>query len=43
MVFANGQWGDGAETKEAELTRQTEGLLQYVDDKVAAYEQGAGV
>lgn len=28
VVFANGQWGDGAETGEAELTRQTEGLLR---------------
>ncbi|MEU3658843.1 hypothetical protein AB0E77_03640 [Streptomyces sp. NPDC032940] len=42
VVFANGQWGDGAETGEAELTRQTEGLLQYVDDNVVAYEDGDG-
>lgn len=40
VVFANGQWGDGTETGEAELTGQTEGLLQYVNDTVAAYEQG---
>ncbi|MET9731588.1 hypothetical protein ABZZ79_13265 [Streptomyces sp. NPDC006458] len=39
VVFANGQWGDGAETGEAELTRQTQGLLQYVNDDVLAYEQ----
>ncbi|MFF8876424.1 hypothetical protein [Streptomyces flaveolus] len=43
VVFANGQWGDGAETGEAELTRQTEGLLQYVDDNVVAYEDGDDV
>jgi hypothetical protein len=40
VVFANGQWGDGAETHEAELTRQTEGLLQYVNDTVVAHEEG---
>ncbi|GKQ40416.1 hypothetical protein ALMP_69420 [Streptomyces sp. A012304] len=40
VVFANGQWGDGAESEEAELTAQTEGLLRYVNDTVAAYEQG---
>ncbi|MDG9716129.1 hypothetical protein [Streptomyces sp. DH24] len=40
VVFANGQWGDGAETGEAALTGQTEDLLQYVNDRVAAYEQG---
>jgi hypothetical protein len=40
VVFANGQWGDGAETDEAALTKQTEDLLQYVNDKVVAYEQG---
>jgi hypothetical protein len=40
VVFASGQWGDGAETGEAALTGQTEDLLQYVNDKVAAYEQG---
>ncbi|MFF0202632.1 hypothetical protein [Streptomyces sp. NPDC005017] len=39
VVFANGQWGDGAETGEAELTRQTQGLLQYVNDDVLAYEE----
>ncbi|WP_209442722.1 hypothetical protein, partial [Streptomyces resistomycificus] len=42
VVFANGQWGDGAETGEAELTGQTEGLLRHVSDTVAAYEQGEG-
>jgi len=40
VVFANGQWGDGAETGEKALTKETEGLLQYVDDKVVAYEEG---
>jgi hypothetical protein len=40
VVFANGQWGDGAEIEEAEITRQTEGLLQYVNDTVVAYEGG---
>ncbi|CCK30599.1 hypothetical protein BN159_6220 [Streptomyces davaonensis JCM 4913] len=40
VVFANGQWGDGAETGEAELTRQTQGLLQHVNDTVVAYEDG---
>ncbi|MFI8187837.1 hypothetical protein ACIF8T_03370 [Streptomyces sp. NPDC085946] len=40
VVFANGQWGDGAETREAQLTRQTEDLLRHVSDGVAAYEQG---
>ncbi|MFJ1805460.1 MULTISPECIES: hypothetical protein [unclassified Streptomyces] len=40
VVFANGQWGDGAETGEAELTAQTEGLLQRVNDTVVAYEDG---
>lgn len=40
VVFANGQWGDGAETGEAELTRETEGLLGYANEKVVAYEQG---
>jgi hypothetical protein len=40
VVFANGQWGDGAETGEAELTAQTEGLLQHVNDTVVAYESG---
>ncbi|MFE9770333.1 hypothetical protein ACFYOV_01340 [Streptomyces sp. NPDC005931] len=41
VVFANGQWGDGAETGEAELTGQTEGLLGYVNDNVVAYEEGS--
>ncbi|MEU9665886.1 hypothetical protein AB0E25_09870 [Streptomyces bobili] len=40
VVFANGQWGDGSETGEAELTAQTEGLLKYVMDTVVAYEDG---
>ncbi|GAB2840448.1 hypothetical protein GCM10027074_03510 [Streptomyces deserti] len=40
VVFANGQWGDGGETEEAALTRQTEDLLQYVNDGVVAYEEG---
>ncbi|AVH61499.1 hypothetical protein C4B68_29150 [Streptomyces dengpaensis] len=40
VVFANGQWGDGAETGEEALTKETEGLLQYVNDKVVAYEEG---
>jgi hypothetical protein len=39
VVFASGQWGDGSETGEAELTAQTEDLLRYANDKVAAYEQ----
>ncbi|WP_031487384.1 hypothetical protein [Streptomyces bicolor] len=43
VVFANGQWGDGAETEEAAITRQTEGLLSYVNDTVVAYEDGKGV
>ncbi|MGV9456169.1 hypothetical protein [Streptomyces sp. NPDC003635] len=38
VVFANGQWGDGSETRVDELTRQTQGLLQYVHDDVMAYE-----
>lgn len=40
VVFANGQWGDGAENGEEALTRETEGLLQYVNDNVVAYEEG---
>ncbi|MFD5269885.1 hypothetical protein [Streptomyces sp. NPDC058335] len=40
VVFANGQWGDGAETGEAELTAQTEGLLERVSETVVAYEDG---
>lgn len=39
VVFANGQWGDGAETEQAALTQQTQGLLQYANDNVVAYEQ----
>ncbi|MFF3345606.1 hypothetical protein [Streptomyces sp. NPDC002779] len=41
VVFANGQWGDGSETRQEELTRQTQGLLQYVNDDVVAYEDAA--
>lgn len=40
VVFANGQWGDGAETEEAAITKQTEGLLRYANDRVVAYEEG---
>lgn len=40
VVFANGQWGDGAETEEAEITRQTEELLRHVGEDVVAYEEG---
>ncbi|WAZ21269.1 hypothetical protein STRCI_002430 [Streptomyces cinnabarinus] len=40
VVFANGQWGDGSETDGAELTRQTQGLLQHVNDTVVAHEDG---
>ncbi|MFF9061663.1 hypothetical protein ACF09K_23645 [Streptomyces sp. NPDC014882] len=40
VVFANGQWGDGSETGEAELTAQTEGLLRHVNQTVVAYEDG---
>ncbi|MFF4584372.1 hypothetical protein [Streptomyces sp. NPDC001388] len=40
VVFANGQWGDGKETGEAELTAETEGLLRHVNDTVVAYEDG---
>lgn len=43
VVFANGQWGDGAETGEAALTKETEGLLSHVRDAVVAYEEGKGV
>ncbi|MFI7300610.1 hypothetical protein [Streptomyces sp. NPDC050121] len=42
VIFANGQWGDGAESGEAELTAQTEGLLRHVNDTVVAYEEGKG-
>ncbi|MGW0828031.1 hypothetical protein [Streptomyces sp. NPDC002845] len=42
VVFAGGQWGDGAETGEEALTGQTTGLLQYVSDRVVAYEEGKG-
>ncbi|MFD9432809.1 hypothetical protein [Streptomyces sp. NPDC060002] len=40
VVFANGRWGDGTETGEAELAARTEGLLQRADDTVTAYEEG---
>ncbi|WP_211286463.1 hypothetical protein [Streptomyces griseoruber] len=40
VVFANGQWGDGKESREAELTAQTEGLLRHVNATVVAYEEG---
>ncbi|NGO14735.1 hypothetical protein G5C60_45895 [Streptomyces sp. HC44] len=40
VVFANGQWGDGAETGEEALNAQTAGLLEYVNDKVVAHEDG---
>ncbi|MBC9726073.1 hypothetical protein H8R17_14530 [Streptomyces sp. TRM68367] len=40
VVFSNGQWSDGAEAEEALITKQTEDLLRYVNDKVVAYEQG---
>ncbi|MER5445544.1 hypothetical protein ABT052_24370 [Streptomyces sp. NPDC002766] len=40
VVFANGQWGDGSETGEAALTKETEGLLKRVNDTVVAYEEG---
>ncbi|PAZ10423.1 hypothetical protein CLM62_41720 [Streptomyces sp. SA15] len=40
VVFAGGQWGDGAESGEAALTKETEGLLRYVHEDVVAYEEG---
>jgi hypothetical protein len=40
VVFANGQWGDGAESREAAITKQTVDLLKYANDTVAAYEEG---
>jgi hypothetical protein len=40
VVFANGQWGDGASTGEEELTGHTAGLLRHVSDGVVAYEEG---
>ncbi len=42
VVFANGQWSDGSESREAAITKQTEQLLSYVNEKVATYEQGKG-
>ncbi|MGV9939289.1 hypothetical protein [Streptomyces sp. NPDC003401] len=42
VVFANGQWGDGSETGEAELTAQTEGLLRHVNETVVDHEDGEG-
>ncbi|NNN37708.1 hypothetical protein HLK59_46800 [Streptomyces sp. S3(2020)] len=43
VVFANGQWGDGAQTEEAAITAETEDLLQYADDNVVAYEDPSSV
>lgn len=43
VVFANGQWGDGSETDEAAITKETEDLLQYADDNVVAYEDPSSV
>lgn len=43
VVFANGQWGDGSESDEAAITRQTEDLLRYADDNVVAYEDPSSV
>ncbi|KPI32025.1 hypothetical protein ACGFZJ_24265 [Streptomyces sp. NPDC048253] len=40
VVFANGRWGDGTKTGEAELASRTEGLLRRADDTVTAYEEG---
>ena len=40
VVFAHGQWTDGAGPEEAALARRTQGLLRYVHDHVRAYEQG---
>jgi hypothetical protein len=40
VVFANGQWGDGAETDEAAITKQTTDLLEYVNKRVVAREDG---
>nr|WBO77573.1 hypothetical protein SBE_001102 [Streptomyces sp. SBE_14.2] len=42
VVFANGQWGDGATTGVDEITAQTQGLLQHVNDTVVAYEDSDG-
>ncbi|MGP4051110.1 hypothetical protein [Streptomyces sp. 2A115] len=42
VVFANGQWGDGTEKDEAAITKQTAGLLEYVNEKVVAHEDGEG-
>ncbi|WP_406493656.1 hypothetical protein OG936_08610 [Streptomyces sp. NBC_00846] len=38
VVFANAQWSDGAESREAELTKADTDLLTYVNKKVTAYE-----
>lgn len=40
VVFSNGQWSDGSESREAAITKQTEQLLSYVNENVATYEQG---
>ncbi|MFE9672926.1 hypothetical protein ACFYO5_02180 [Streptomyces sp. NPDC006259] len=42
VLFANGRWGDGSETGEAELTAQTEGLLRHAHETVVAYEDATG-
>ncbi|MET9500322.1 hypothetical protein ABZY42_01040 [Streptomyces sp. NPDC006622] len=42
VLFANGRWGDGSETGEAELTAQTEGLLRHAHETVVAYEDVKG-
>ncbi|MBT2400049.1 hypothetical protein [Streptomyces sp. ISL-100] len=42
VVFANGQWADGSQTREAELTEQATRLLTYVNKNVVAHEQGKG-
>lgn len=43
VLFAGGQWGDGARTEEAAITRQTEDVLRYVHDNVVAYEDPSTV
>ncbi|MGX1884171.1 hypothetical protein [Streptomyces sp. NPDC055287] len=40
VVFSNAQWADGSEAREAELTKQGTDLLAYVNENVAAYEEG---
>ncbi|MGW0605584.1 hypothetical protein [Streptomyces sp. NPDC002640] len=41
VVFASGQWTDGAETGEKELTAHTERLLEHVNATVVAHEDPA--